>query len=101
MKLFFLTRVVSQLLEDKTVEFAIPDVNRTEDADTGKYRFAGTLLASLFSALFWTGLLAAVGAASGYPPSSLLLVTMGTAIAGYLIASLRLLARAKLEASST
>jgi len=73
LKLFFLRRVVSQLLEDKTVEFAIPDVNQTEDPDTGKYRFAGTLFASLVSSLFWTTLLAALGAASRYPPSSLLL----------------------------
>ena len=83
------------------MEFAIPDVSQFDEPDAGKYRFAGTLFASLFSALFWTTLLAALGAASGYPPSPLLLITMGTAIAGYLIASLRLLARAKLEASST
>ncbi len=67
------------------MEFAIPDINSFDDPDAGKYRFAGTLLASLFSALFWTGLLAAIGAAGGYPPSSLPLVTVGTVIAGFLI----------------
>ncbi len=74
------------------MEFAIPDVNQLDDADAGTYRFAGALFASLFSALFWTGLLAIVGAVSGYPPSSLLLVIVGTAITGFLIVSLRLLA---------
>ena len=74
------------------MEFTIPDVNQFDDPDAGKYRFGGTLVASLFSALFWTGLLAALGAAGGYPPSSLLLVIVGAAIAGFLIVILGLLA---------
>ena len=50
------------------------------------HQFAGTLFVALFSALFWTGLLAAIGVAVGHPPGTLLLMAVGTAIAGFLAA---------------
>lgn len=84
---------MSQILEDKAVQFSIPDGDEFDDA--GRHRLAGIILASLFSALFWMGLLATAGAASGYPPSSIVLVTVGAAIAVFLIPSLRLLAHAR------
>jgi hypothetical protein len=73
---------------------AAPDfVFEVSDATT--HRLTGVLIASVFPALAWTGLLAAVGAAIGNPPGTLLLMTVGTVIAGFLAAVLRaLLARA-------
>ena len=55
------------------------------------HQFAGTLFVALFAALFWTGLLAAVGAVVGHPPGTLLLMTLGIAIAGFLAAVVHML----------
>ena len=55
------------------------------------HQFAGTLFVALFSALFWTGLLAAIGVAVGHPPGTLLLMAVGTAIAGFLAAVVHML----------
>ena len=55
-------------------------------ADEATHQFAGVLLVSLFNALIWTGLLAASGAVIGHPPSALLLMIVGTAIAAFLAA---------------
>jgi hypothetical protein len=63
-------------------------------SDKTTHRLAGVVIASLFSALAWTGLLAAVGAAIDHPPGALLLVTVGAVIAGFLAAVLRALSGA-------
>ena len=38
-------------------------------ADDAAHRFAGLLIVSLFPALFWTALIAGIGAAVGHAPS--------------------------------
>jgi hypothetical protein len=57
-----------------------------EAADEATHQFAGMLLVSLVPALFWTALLASGGAAVGHPPSALMLMSVGTAIAAFLAA---------------
>jgi hypothetical protein len=47
-------------------------------------QLAGLTIIALFPALFWTGVLALVGAAVGHPPSAITLVTVGAAIATFL-----------------
>jgi hypothetical protein len=56
-------------------------VARTDPQDEASYRFAGLLIVSLFPALFWTALIAGIGAAVGHTASALSLMTIGTAIA--------------------
>jgi hypothetical protein len=51
--------------------------------DDASYQFAGLLIVSLFPALFWTALVAGVGAVIGYSPSPAALMTFGTAIAAF------------------
>jgi hypothetical protein len=63
------------------------------DADAA-YRIAGMFIVTLFPALFWTSLLAAVGAAVGHMPSALVLATFASAIAGFLAAVWHALLRA-------
>lgn len=53
-------------------------------ADDAAHRFAGLLIVSLFPALFWTALIAGIGAAVGHTPSPAALVTFGTAVAAFL-----------------
>jgi hypothetical protein len=55
------------------------------------HQLLGALLASLFSALVWTGLMAAMGAAIGRPPGAIVLMTVATVIAGFIAGALRLL----------
>lgn len=55
------------------------------------HQFAGTLFVALFSALFWTSLLAAIGVAVGHPPGTLLIMAVGAAIAGFLAAVVHML----------
>lgn len=55
------------------------------------HQLLGALIASLFSAMVWTGLLAAMGAAVGRAPGAIVLMTVATVIPGFLAGALRLL----------
>ena len=59
--------------------------------------FGGLLVVSLFTAAFWTALIAAVGHAAGYPPSALFLATVGITVASYAAVVLMLFASATLD----
>jgi hypothetical protein len=59
--------------------------------DDAAHQFAGLLIVSLFPALFWTALIAGVGAAIGHAPSPAALMIVGTAIAAFLAAVARAL----------
>ena len=67
--------------------------NLDREADAA-YRIAGTLIVTLFPALFWTVALAAGGAAVGHNPSALVLATFASAIAAFLAAIWHALLRA-------
>jgi hypothetical protein len=54
--------------------------------DDGSLQFAGLLIVSLFPALFWTALVAGVGAAIGHSPSPAALMIFGFAVAAFLAA---------------
>ncbi|MTD95692.1 hypothetical protein GIW81_15235 [Hyphomicrobium sp. xq] len=56
-------------------------ITRRDAQDEASYQFAGLLIVSLFPALFWTALIAGIGAAVGHSPSAVSLMTIGTAIA--------------------
>jgi hypothetical protein len=58
-------------------------IARTHEAS---HRLTGLLIISLFPALFWTALLAGIGAAVGHAPSPLALATFAAAIAAFLAA---------------
>ncbi len=58
-------------------------IARTQDAS---HQFAGLLIISLFPALFWTALMAGIGAAIGHTPSPMALATFAAAIAAFLAA---------------
>ncbi len=58
-------------------------IARTHDAS---HQFAGLLIISLFPALFWTSLIAGIGAAVGHTPSLLALATFAAAVAAFLAA---------------
>jgi hypothetical protein len=49
------------------------------------YRLMGLTIIALVPALFWTGVLAAVGTAIGHPLSTAALATVGAAIATFLV----------------
>jgi len=57
----------------------------TRSAEHGDviYRFTGLLIVTLFPALFWTALVAGVGAALGQIPSPLALMVFGSGVAGF------------------
>ncbi len=52
--------------------------------DEAAYRLLGLTIIALVPALFWTGVVAAIGSAIGQPPSAITLVTVGAAIATFL-----------------
>jgi len=54
----------------------------TESADLA-HRVIGLMLVSLFPALFWTGLVAAVGSVLGHSMNPIALATFGVAIAAF------------------
>jgi Ca2+/H+ antiporter len=54
------------------------------EATDAAYRLVGLTIIALVPALFWTGVLAAVGTAIGHPLSSATLATVGAAIATFL-----------------
>lgn len=54
--------------------------------DDAAHPVAGLLIISLFPALFWTALVAGIGAAVGHLPSPMALATFGAAIAAFLAA---------------
>ncbi len=56
-------------------------VTRRDAQNEASYDFAGLLVVSLFPALFWTALIAGIGAAVDHSPSAVSLMTIGTAIA--------------------
>ncbi len=58
-----------------------PDLTAASDA---AYRLLGVTIITLVPALFWTGVVAAVGAAIGHPASAITLMTVGAAIATFL-----------------
>ena len=58
----------------KVIARALPH----EDA---AHQFAGMLIVSLFPALFWTLLAAGIGSSVGHAPSTVALLTFGTAVA--------------------
>ncbi len=60
------------------------------EPDAARHPILGVLFCSLLSAVFWTCLLAATGAVLGQPVGARLLLGLGTAIAGFLCASLPL-----------
>jgi hypothetical protein len=63
-------------------------------ADEAGYRLLGLTIIALVPALFWTGVVAAVGTAIGQPPSAITLMTVGAAIATFLLtAAMTLFAR--------
>jgi hypothetical protein len=65
--------------------------------DETTHQLMGVLAVALFSALFWSGLMAAVGAIIGHPPSAFVLMTVAASIAGFLVVVVsRLVARANL-----
>lgn len=49
------------------------------------YRFTGLLIIALFPALFWTALVAGIGAALGQIPSPLALMVFGSGVAGFCV----------------
>jgi hypothetical protein len=53
-------------------------------AEDAAYRLVGLTIIALVPALFWTGVLAAVGNAIGHPLSVATLTTVGAAIATFL-----------------
>jgi hypothetical protein len=55
-------------------------------AHDGSHRVTGLLIISLFPALFWTALLAGIGAAIGHVPSPMALATFAAAISAFLAA---------------
>jgi hypothetical protein len=59
-------------------------VARYRADDDASHQFAGLLIVSLFPALFWTALIAGVGAAIGYAPSPAALMTFGAAVTVFL-----------------
>lgn len=58
-------------------------IARKQDAAN---RLTGLLIMSLFPALFWTALVAGIGAAIGHVPSPLTLATFAAAVAAFLAA---------------
>jgi len=58
--------------------------SRALEANDAAYRLVGLTIIALVPALFWTGVLAAVGSAIGHPFSSATLATVGAAIATFL-----------------
>lgn len=58
--------------------------NLAIDAGDAAYRLAGLSIIALVPALFWTGIVALVGAAVGHPPGAVTLMTVGAAIATFL-----------------
>ena len=58
-------------------------IAHAREHDDAIYRFAGLLIVALFPALFWTALVAGVGAAIGYGLSPVALMAFGTAVAGF------------------
>jgi glucose uptake protein GlcU len=63
------------------------DARALDSGGDAHYRLLGLMIIALFPALFWTGLLALVGAAIGQPPSVVTLTTVGAAIATFLFAA--------------
>ena len=63
----------------------VPECGR-QRAWRGFHKHTGIFIASLLSALFWTGLAAFFGAALGRPLSLLVLATIAAAIAAFLFA---------------
>ncbi len=62
-------------------------IARRRPDEDASYRFAGLLIVSLFPALFWTVLVAGVGAAVGHSPGPAALMAFGTAIAAFCAAA--------------
>jgi hypothetical protein len=52
--------------------------------DDAAYRLIGLSIIALVPALFWTGIVAIVGAAMGQAPSAIALVTFAAAVATFL-----------------
>lgn len=64
-------------------------------ADDAGYQLLGLVIIALVPALFWTGVVGAVGTAIGHPLSAAMLATVGAAIATFLFtAVMTLFARA-------
>jgi hypothetical protein len=58
------------------------------DAPEATYPYLGLLICALFSAVFWTGLLAVADACLGQRSSASLLLTVAVAITAFLCAAL-------------
>jgi glucose uptake protein GlcU len=57
---------------------------RALDAGDAAFRLMGLTVVALVPALFWTSVVALIGAAVGQPPSAATLVTVGAVIATFL-----------------
>ena len=64
---------------------------RALEADDAAYRLMGLTVMALVPALFWTGVVALIGAAVGHPPSAITLTTVGAAIATFLFTAVNML----------
>jgi hypothetical protein len=58
--------------------------NLAIDRGDATYQLAGLTIIALVPALFWTGIVALVGAAIGHPPGAVTLMTVFAAIATFL-----------------
>jgi hypothetical protein len=57
---------------------------RTLEVSNTAYRLMGLTVIALVPALFWTGVVALIGAAIGHPPGAITLLTVGAVIATFL-----------------
>ena len=83
-----------------TATHVAPELTTEEHAPShtgdAAYQLLGLLIVALVPAVFWTGLVAMIGAAFGQMPSALTLATIGAAIATFLFgAASTLFARAR------
>jgi hypothetical protein len=58
-------------------------IARARGHEEAAYHFAGLLIVALFPALFWTAMVASVGAVIGYSLSPLALMVFGSAVAAF------------------